>query len=47
LASTGTKLTNRQTTIAQQMYHDKGPDGRRKYTVNEIAETFQISRKTS
>jgi predicted DNA-binding protein YlxM (UPF0122 family) len=28
------------------MYDDKGPDGRRKYTVNEIAETFQVSRKT-
>lgn len=41
------KLTNRQVTIARQMYNDeKGPDGKRKYTVNEIAETFLVSRKT-
>jgi hypothetical protein len=34
------KLTNRQVTITRQMYDEKDPDGKRKYTVNEIAETF-------
>jgi DNA invertase Pin-like site-specific DNA recombinase len=28
------------------MYEDKGHDGKRKYTVAEIAETFGVSRKT-
>jgi DNA invertase Pin-like site-specific DNA recombinase len=28
------------------MYEEKGADGRRKYTVAEIAETFGVSRKT-
>jgi DNA-binding XRE family transcriptional regulator len=28
------------------MYEEKGDDGRRKYTVAEIAETFGVSRKT-
>ncbi|MGH3852364.1 MAG: helix-turn-helix domain-containing protein [Pseudonocardiaceae bacterium] len=40
------KLTARQVTIARQMYDDTGPDNKRKYTVNEIAETFHVSRKT-
>jgi DNA invertase Pin-like site-specific DNA recombinase len=40
------KLTERQITIAQQMYDDKGEDGKRKYTVTEIADTFSVSRKT-
>jgi len=40
------KLTDRQAVIARQMYDEKGPDGKRKYTVNEIAETFHVSRKT-
>ena len=39
------KLTARQITIAQQMYDEKGPDNKRKYTVAEIAETFHVSRK--
>jgi hypothetical protein len=29
------------------MYEDKGHDGKRKYTVAEIAETFGVSRKPS
>ncbi|MBA2324739.1 MAG: helix-turn-helix domain-containing protein [Pseudonocardiales bacterium] len=40
------KLTARQITIAGQMYDEKGPDGKRRYTVNEIAETFHVTRKT-
>jgi DNA invertase Pin-like site-specific DNA recombinase len=28
------------------MYEEKGDDGKRKYTVAEIAETFSVSRKT-
>jgi DNA invertase Pin-like site-specific DNA recombinase len=40
------KLTTRQVTIAQHMYDEKGPDNKRRYTVAEIAETFNVSRKT-
>lgn len=40
------KLTQRQVGVARQMYEDKGEDGKRKYTVAEIAETFGVSRKT-
>jgi DNA invertase Pin-like site-specific DNA recombinase len=40
------KLTARQATIARQMYDEKGTDGKRRYTVAEIAETFHVSRKT-
>lgn len=40
------KLTARQVTVARQMYDEKGADGRRRYTVAEIAETFHVSRKT-
>jgi DNA invertase Pin-like site-specific DNA recombinase len=40
------KLTQRQVAIARQMYDDKGEDGKRKFTVAEIAETFGVSRKT-
>lgn len=40
------KLTNRQAVIARQMYDEKGVDGKRRYTVAEIAETFHVSRKT-
>ncbi|MGH3537545.1 MAG: HTH domain-containing protein [Pseudonocardiaceae bacterium] len=28
------------------MYEEKRPDNKRKYTVDEIAETFHVSRKT-
>jgi hypothetical protein len=34
------KLTARQVTVAQQMYDEKGADGKRRHTVAEIAETF-------
>lgn len=40
------KLTQRQIAIARQMYDDKGENGKRKYTVVEIAKTFNVSRKT-
>jgi DNA invertase Pin-like site-specific DNA recombinase len=41
-----TKLTTRQVTVARQMYDEKDADGKRRYTVAEIAETFNVSRKT-
>jgi DNA invertase Pin-like site-specific DNA recombinase len=40
------KLSQRQIEVARQMYNDKGEDGKREYTVAEIAETFNVSRKT-
>jgi DNA invertase Pin-like site-specific DNA recombinase len=40
------KLTARQAEVARGMYQEKGDDGKRKYTVAEIAETFGVSRKT-
>ena len=40
------KLTARQAEVARGMYEEKGDDGKRKYTVAEIAETFGVSRKT-
>jgi DNA invertase Pin-like site-specific DNA recombinase len=40
------KLTQRQVTGARQMYDENGADGKRRYTVAEIAETFRVSRKT-
>ena len=40
------KLTARQITVARRMYDEKGADGKRQYTVAEIAETFHVSRKT-
>ncbi len=40
------KLTHRQATIAQQMYGEKGPDGRRRYTVQQIAAEFGVTRPT-
>jgi len=40
------KLTERQVRIARQMYDENGADGKRRYTVAEIAETFHVSRKT-
>jgi DNA invertase Pin-like site-specific DNA recombinase len=40
------KLTARQVTVARQMYDEKDADGKRRYTVAEIAETFHVSRKT-
>ena len=40
------KLTARQAEVARGMYDETGADGRRKYTVAEIAETVGVSRKT-
>ena len=40
------KLTTRQAEVARGIYDETGADGRRKYTVAEIAETFGVSRKT-
>ncbi|MGH8917746.1 MAG: recombinase family protein, partial [Actinomycetes bacterium] len=40
------KLTARQAEVARGMYDETGDDGRRKYTVAEIAGTFGVSRKT-
>jgi HTH domain len=40
------KLTTRQISVAQQTYDEKGTDGKRRYTVAEIAETFHVSRRT-
>jgi DNA invertase Pin-like site-specific DNA recombinase len=40
------KLTARQAEVARGMYDETGADGRRKYTVAEIAGAFAVSRKT-
>ena len=40
------KLTPRQARIAQQMYGEAGPDGKRRYTVAQIAAEFGVSRPT-
>jgi DNA invertase Pin-like site-specific DNA recombinase len=40
------KLTARQIGVAQRMYDEKGADGKRRYTLAEIAEIFHVSRKT-
>jgi len=40
------KLTARQAKIAQDMYDEKGEDGRRRYTVAEIAAEFGVTRPT-
>lgn len=40
------KLTDRQVTIAQGMYDELGPDGRRAFTVQQIAEEFGVTRPT-
>ncbi len=40
------KLTARQTKIAQAMYDEVGPDGRRAHTVQAIADEFGVSRPT-
>jgi hypothetical protein len=41
-----TRLTSRQVEVARAMYSEIGADGKRRYTVDEIAETFAVSRKT-
>ena len=40
------KLTDRQAKIARDMYDELGPDGRRKYTVQQIADEFGVTRPT-
>jgi DNA invertase Pin-like site-specific DNA recombinase len=40
------KLTPRQAKLALQMYEERGPDGRRRYTVQQIAEEFAVTRPT-
>lgn len=40
------KLTVRQAKIAQQMYEEVGPDGRRLHTVAQIAAEFGVTRPT-
>lgn len=40
------KLTPRQAKIAQGMYDEVGPDGRRAYTVEQIAAEFGVTRPT-
>jgi DNA invertase Pin-like site-specific DNA recombinase len=40
------RLTPRQACIAQQMYDETGPDGKRRYTVAQIAAEFGVTRPT-
>src|SRR5262249_53003209 len=40
------KLTPRQARIAQAMYDETGPDGKRRYTVAQIANEFGVTRPT-
>jgi DNA invertase Pin-like site-specific DNA recombinase len=40
------KLTPRQARIAQAMYEETGPDGKRRYTVAQIAAEFGVTRPT-
>jgi len=40
------KLTTRQADVAHGMYAEVAPDGKHRYTVAEIADTFGVSRKT-
>jgi DNA invertase Pin-like site-specific DNA recombinase len=40
------KLRPRQVKLAQQMYDEVGSDGKRKYTVQQIADEFGVSRPT-
>jgi DNA invertase Pin-like site-specific DNA recombinase len=40
------KLGPRQVKLAQQMYDETGPDGKRKHTVAQIASEFGVSRPT-
>jgi hypothetical protein len=41
-----TKLTTRQADVAHGIYAEVAPDGKHRYTVAEIADTFGVSRKT-
>ncbi|MFL6057114.1 MAG: recombinase family protein, partial [Actinoallomurus sp.] len=40
------KLGSRQVALAQQMYDETGDDGKRRYTVQQIADEFGVSRPT-
>jgi hypothetical protein len=40
------RLSARQAEVARGMYAEAGSDGKRRYTVDEIAGTFAVSRKT-
>lgn len=40
------KLKTRQIKLAQEMYDELGADGKRKYTVQQIADEFGVSRPT-
>jgi DNA invertase Pin-like site-specific DNA recombinase len=40
------KLGPRQVTLARQMYDEVGPDGKRRYTVQQIADEFGVTRPT-
>ena len=40
------KLTPRQARIAQEMYNETSADGRRRYTVAQIAAEFGVTRPT-
>jgi len=40
------KLTPRRARIAQEMYDETGPDGKRRYTVAQIAAEFGVTRPT-
>ncbi len=40
------KLGPRQVRLARQMYEETGPDGKRKYTVAQIAAEFGVTRPT-
>lgn len=40
------KLGKRQITLAREMYDETGPDGKRRYTVQQIADEFGVSRPT-
>lgn len=40
------KLKPRQIRLAQEMYDETGDDGKRKYTVQQIADEFGVSRPT-
>ena len=40
------KLGPRQVKLAREMYDEVGPDGRRKHTVQQIADEFGVSRPT-
>ncbi|WP_263399797.1 helix-turn-helix domain-containing protein [Saccharopolyspora pogona] len=40
------KLGPRQVHLARQMHDERGPDGKRRYTVRQIADEFGVTRPT-